>query len=238
MIERPDFDANRWAEEFRHQGRVLVERYGSVDAEINYGGPANVASNVLGTEAFVLLADPTPEFRSFLRMIAEVCIEAYDVLTVPFSSDPIPGRRMFLGNCPVGMLSPKTYRDEVLPHDQYIRSQVRHLGLHHCGIMDSYLADYASLEPLEYIEVGWGSDARAVRGVFPDVVVDLQIAMPAVQRMSPEELREELTELVRNAKPASLIRDIWMEDIGPEVPDDVVVNFVESVDAAMSTAAN
>jgi hypothetical protein len=60
-ILKPDLTANPWAEEFRRQAIILIDRYGSVDASINHGGPLNVASNALGLETFCHLAEPSAE---------------------------------------------------------------------------------------------------------------------------------------------------------------------------------
>jgi hypothetical protein len=236
-ISKPDLAANRWAVEFRAQAETLLGRYGGVDATINHGGPLNVASNVLGAEAFLCLGEPTEEFRAFLRMIADLCLETYDQLTLPLNPHLDAGRELFLGNCPVVMLDPGTYRAEVFPADHYLRSHVEKFGLHHCGSMDRYLCHYQALGPLEYIEVGWGSTVAKVRQAFPTTTLDLLINIQAVQAMRPDGLRETLREMAAQAAPRALIRDIYMADIGPDVPDATIERFVEAVNAALAKAS-
>ena len=233
-LPQPDLAAHRWAREFRRQAGTLIDRYGQVDATINHGGPLNVAANALGDAAFLHLAEPSPEFRDFLRMIAGLCLETFDQLTLPYSPRLDPGRELFLGNCPVIMLDPKTYRDEVFPADQYLRAGVKKFGLHHCGPMDRYLGQYQALGPCEYLEVGWGSTLARVRQAFPATTLDLMINIPAVQAMPPGRLAETLRDMVAQAAPRTLIRDIFLADIGPDVPDAAVVNFVEAVNAAFA----
>ena len=231
-ILKPDLTANPWAEEFRRQAIILIDRYGSVDASINHGGPLNVASNALGLETFLHLAEPSAEFRGFLRLIAELCLETYDQLTLPFNPHLDRARELFLGNCPVMMLGPTTYRNEVFPADAYVRTHVKKFGLHHCGPMDRYLEQYQALGPCEYIEVGWGSDISKVRQAFPATTLDLMINIPNVQAMPRGELKDLLQAMVSQGAPRSLIRDIYLADIGPEVPDATVESFVSAVDAA------
>lgn len=132
------------------------------------------------------------------------------------------------------MLDPATYRDEVLPADQYLRSHVKKFGLHHCGVMDRYLCHYQALGPCEYIEVGWGSNPAKVRQAFPGTTLDLMINIPAVQSMSGEQLAGALREMVAQAAPPALIRDIFMADIGPEVPDAAIERFVECVNSSFA----
>jgi len=38
----------------------------------------------------------------------------------------------------------------------------------------------------------------------------------------------------RQGSPKDRIRDIWVADIGPDVPDRVVMDFVEAVNAAFN----
>ena len=233
-IARPDLATHRWAAEFRRQAKTLRERYGHVDATINHGGPLNVACNALGTDAFLCLAEASEAFRAFLGMIAGLCLETYDQLTLPWSPGLDPGRELFLGNCPVMMIDANTYRTEVLPADRLVRQGVKKFGLHHCGPMDRYLDLYKCLTPCDYIEVGWGSAVARVREAFPTTTLDLMINIPAVQAMSADRLSETLKDMVAEAEPRTLVRDIFLADIGPEVPDALVANFVEAVNAAFA----
>ncbi len=233
-ISKPDLAGHPWAQAFRRQAKILMDRYGQVDATINHGGPINVAANALGTEAFLFLAERAKEFRAFLHLIADLCLDTYDYLTLPFNPHLPIERELFLGNCPVMMLDPDTYRTEVLPADNHLRSHVKSFGLHHCGSMDRYLQQYQSLGECEYIEVGWGSTISRVRQAFPHTTLDLMINIPAVQAMSPERLRGTLREMISQGAPQGLIRDVYLADIGPDVPDATVENFVEAVNAAFA----
>jgi uroporphyrinogen-III decarboxylase len=174
-LPKPTLESNSWAQEFKRQGKVLLDRYGFVDATINFGGPLNVASLVVGTEMFTYLADAEPAARRFLDMVADLCLECYDQLTLPFCSELGAGRVMSIGNCPVGMISPKMYEAQVLPSDMRLRNNVGSLVLHHCGVVDGYLKAYQALRPLGWIEVGWGSDVAAARAAFPATIFDLMI---------------------------------------------------------------
>ena len=98
--------------------------------------------------------------------------------------------------------------------------------------MDRYLEQYQALGPCEYIEVGWGSDISKVRQAFPATTLDLMINIPNVQAMPRGELKDLLQAMVSQGAPRSLIRDIYLADIGPDVPDATVESFVSAVDAA------
>ena len=231
-LPKPELETNRWAQEFKRQGKLLLDRYGRVDAAINFGGPLNVGSLVAGTELFLYLGDSALPAHRFLDMIADLWIESFDKLTLPFSPQLDRSRELCIGNCPVGMISPKTYTEQVLPSDLRLRRNVRKLALHHCGRMDGYLHGYQQLAPLEYLEVGWGTSVAAVRQAFPHTVLDLMINVYDVVGMSASTLRDVVAEMVRQGAPQDCLRDIWMADVGADVSDQTVVDFVEAVNTA------
>jgi hypothetical protein len=233
-IPRPDLRTNRWAHEFRKQAKILFDRYQTIDSTINHGGPINAASTILGSEALLYLSDVPAVMTEFLTLIAEVCVETYDCLTVPFSHATSSAREMFIGNCPVVMISPRMYREAVLPADQRFRRQIQRFGLHHCGVMDRYLEDYRSLEPIDYVEVGWGTDLAAARRAFPHSIFDLMINIYDLQNMPRSVMQQKIAGMVTDARPASLIRDFFVADIGPDVSDTKVLEFIEAVDLAFA----
>jgi uroporphyrinogen-III decarboxylase len=236
-IPRPDVATNRWAQEFRRQAAILLDRYHAVDSIINHGGPINAASSILGGDALLYLSDAPAVMTAFLNVIADVCVESYDRLTVPFSPQMGAAREMFIGNCPVIMMSPQMYRQAVLPADQRLRRQVHRFGLHHCGVMDRYLETYKCLEPMEYLEVGWGTDLAAARRAFPTAIFDLMINIYDLQNMPQSSIREKVANMLEQAQPVSLVRDFFVADIGPDVPDAKVLEFIEAVDLAVAEYA-
>jgi uroporphyrinogen-III decarboxylase len=229
----PDLKTNPWAREFRRQAHILVERYGWTDASINFGGPLNGAIAILGNEGLLYLSESPGIMMRFLCVLADVCIATHDALTAAFDPDAARERALFIGNCPVMMISPSTYTEVVLPADLHYRKRIQNFGLHHCGVMDKYLDAYQKLQPVNFIEVGWGSDVAAVHQVFPDAKLDLMINIYDLQAMPPEAVRELVARMVREAGPRCL-RDVWVADIGPEVADETVLNFVEAVDSAVA----
>jgi uroporphyrinogen-III decarboxylase len=233
-IPRPDLETNRWAQQFRRQGAILLDKYGFTDAAINYGGPLNGAVAILGNEGLLYLSESPEIMTRFLSLIADVCVEAHDTLTVAFDPKAANGRQLFIGNCPVMMISPATYAKVVLPADLYYRQQIENFGLHHCGQMDRYLEAYQNLKPVDFIEVGWGSDVAAVHKAFPDSKLELMINIYDLQTMSQTDVRELMVRMVREVGSLSCLHDVWVADIGPEVPDEVILDFVEAVNWAVA----
>jgi len=65
-------------------------------------------------------------------------------------------------------------------------------------------------------------------------MLDLMINIPAVQDMPQDRLTEILRQMVAQAAPRALIRDVFMADVGPDVPDEIIERFVEAVNAAFT----
>lgn len=76
------YEMVRWAEEFRKQATIRLNRYRSVDATNNHRGPINAAFTVLGSEALAYLVEAQKVMGTFLESIADLIIECYDNLTV------------------------------------------------------------------------------------------------------------------------------------------------------------
>ena len=209
-------------------------KYGCTDAAINYGGPLNGAVAILGNEGLLYLSESPEAMTAFLKTIADVCVEAHDTLTAAFDPKEGGNRQLFIGNCPVMMISRATYKQVVLPADLHYRKQIQNFGLHHCGQMDKYLDAYQNLQPVEFIEVGWGSNVAAVRQAFPESRLDLMINIYDLQNMSQQAMRELMVKMVRESGSLASLRDVWVADIGPEVPDETILNFVEAVDLAVA----
>jgi hypothetical protein len=190
----------------------------------------NGAVTILGNEALLYLSESPEIMKGLLSTIAAVCVESRDKLTGKFDPQAADSREMFIGNCPVLMISPQTYSEVVLPADRRLRNRFKMFGLHHCGPMDRYLEAYKELEPLEFVEAGWGSNVAAVRRAFPNAKFDSMISIFDLENMTQPAVRELIVNMFRKTGSLSRLRDVWVADIGPEVPYETVLDFVEAVD--------
>jgi len=100
----------------------------------------------------------------------------------------------------------------------------------HCGLGALRLLESAS----GIHEVGWGSTAAAVRQVFPTTMLDLTINIYDVCNIFASDMRDVIKDMGRQASPKDRMPDIWVADSGPDVPDRVVMDFVEAVVAAFN----
>jgi hypothetical protein len=84
------------------------------------------------------------------------------------------------------------------------------------------------------LEFGYGSDTEAVREAFPTTVLDLLVGVSSIAAMGERELYASMRHLVQGAAPTSLVRDVFMADIGADVEDSTIEAFVDAVDAAFA----
>ncbi len=224
-LEVPDLASSPVVCRALDDARSLRESHGSCAASVNLGGPLNNAVSVFGEEIlFACAAEPVLADR-VLRRMAEANLLILDHVVCPISGvDPAVawGGGWGLGNCPVCMISPRTYRDVVLPVDLWLSRQFRGgLGLHHCGVFDAYAEVYKPLEPVG-LDLGPGSDLALARAAYPGVGLSTYIEVGALSRMTRDDIDATLTRMIEDAGPPELFHAISVADAGPEISDQTV----------------
>lgn len=220
----PDFDTNPAIRRAMADVEVLKRHYGFCYGGINMGSPLNVAVNVYGEE-FILACVLEPETaQHVLRVIGETQFKLYrDVCAVidpehyPLTDEISLG----YGNCPAIMFSPKVYRDVILPCDKWFRSQVVSFPLHHCGVFDDYIDIYKELDPCA-LDIGGGSDYRAIREAFPDIPFSLIVNAPDVEGRTQSQIDNLVGSMSEAAAPYDKITFLWVAELSQETSDDTV----------------
>ena len=209
------------------EARLLRERYGTCDGYINLGGPLNNAVSVFGEEILLAIASDPDLARRVLQIMAEALMVVYRAVTCPINgTDPaVRQQRGGIGNCPVCMISPESYRQVVLPADLWYREHHIDFGIHHCGALHPYLEAYRALRPADF-DTGWTSDRRAVRLAYPDTPMSLLIEASALAGKSRPEIDALLALAIEEAGPTRLIPRIRDCDVGLEVADVTVRDFM------------
>jgi hypothetical protein len=205
--------------------RLLQERYGRCQAAVNYGGPLNNGVSVLGEEIlFACLAEPGLA-RSVLQKMGEAVMTIHDQAVCPLNGITVSTAHdgeFGIGDCPVGMISPKTYQEVVLESDLWIRRQFRgNFNLHHCGIFDAYAGVYQLLNPGS-LDLGPGSDLRLARKAYPSTPISTYIDVSQLSGMGQAEIDTLLAQMVENARPVELFTYIRVAEAGPEISDQAV----------------
>lgn len=222
-LEVPDFETNPVMRRAFAEAEVLKKRYGFCSGSICLGSPLNVAVNVFG-EQFAMACALDPEAaQHVLRVIAETEFRIYREFstTVAPNDFPLTDIPFGYGNCPAVMFSPTMYREVILPVDKWVRSQVGSFGLHHCGVFDEYIEVYKELNPSS-LDIGGGSDYRAIRQAFPDISFSLIVNAPDVEGRTTSEIDHHIGSMVENASPVEHISLLWVAEVSAEIEDETV----------------
>lgn len=224
-IEVPDIDSSPVIQRAMQSARELKEQYGACKAEVMWGGPLNNAVSVFGDEILAVCVEAPDLARRVLQKMGEAVMAVHDrFVCVVNGVDPATARKgdWPLGDCPVCMISQKTYTDVVLPADQWYRSQFTgEFGLHHCGVFDKYVDAYKPLDP-DWLDIGPGSDLRVARRAYPKAKISGYVDVSALSRMSQSQIDEFFKRTLADAAPVELLKHMSAADVGPEVSDETI----------------
>ncbi len=226
----PTMDASPVVERALKEARVLADRYGGCDGAINYGSPLNNAVSVLGEEILAAIVERPQAAQRILRLMGQAILDLHDRVTARVNNTPPSPRRAIggLGNCPVCMISPKSYEEVVLPVDRWFIHQIGGRGLHHCGAFHPYAEVYKKLEPTG-LQIGYLSDRRVTRAAYPTTPISLLLEASAIAGQTPARVQSLVHEMIDQAAPRHLVTDILVADAGPEVSDELVRAFVTAL---------
>jgi hypothetical protein len=91
-----------------------------------------------------------------------------------------------------------------LPVEKQMATRLQPFGIHHCGDnLQRYASAYAEL-PLDFLDVGWGSDVAACRKALPEVFFNLRLSPVRMLTCTPQEIAADTESLLRAAGPLEL----------------------------------
>jgi hypothetical protein len=232
-LEVPDVETSPIAQKAFEDARKLKERYGYCRAGVNFGGPLNNAVSVFGSDILAACASEPELAQRVLQKMGEAVLLVHDQIVCKINGiDPAETRKggWGVGNCPVCMISPETYRKVVLPSDLWLRDQFQgEYGLHHCGIFDTYTEVYQPLKPSS-LDLGPGTDLRIARKAYPDAKISTYIDVGALAKMNQADIDALIAQMIDHASPAELFTVISVADVGPEISDEIVRNLMTIAD--------
>jgi hypothetical protein len=221
-LEVPDLDSSPIVQRILDQARSLRERHGACRAWMDFGGPLNNAVSVFGDEILLALAAEPDLAGRVLRKMGEAIVAVHDRVVCRINSeDPAAARaaHWWIGDCPVCMISPQTYRQVVLPVDLWFCGlSTGQFGLHHCGVFDRYVEVYAPLRPT-ILDVGPGSDLRLARQGYPTATIFAWMGVADLARMTRAEIDAFVRRAIEDAAPLAELR---VADAGAEITDATV----------------
>ncbi len=165
---------------------ALESRFGFVRGDINWGGVLNLALDLRGQDIFLDMADRPDEAAAYLARIGRVIDRFTASVESRTGTTSISVNRtvrhlaypVFLhSECALTMISTDHYRRFIKPIDADWSVRRRPFGIHYCGADPHRFAEeFASLPGLDFLDVGWGGDVRALRASLPRIFLNIRLS--------------------------------------------------------------
>ncbi len=185
---------------------TLKTRYGSVCGDVNWSGVLNLALDVRGQELFLDMLDEPDAVGKGFQQLAQVLERFATGVQAETGTSSVSVNRqvhhfkhpVFLhSECSNTMISAEDYERFILPIDAAWSERRRPFGLHHCGNDPHRFArSYAKIPHLDFLDVGWGGDVRALRAALPHTFLNLRLDPVQLVTWTPEEIRATIKRLV------------------------------------------
>ena len=229
-----DVDAAFHSRAFRRLERLvdaLKTRYGCVSGDVNWAGVLNLALDLRGQAIFLDMADRPEEVKAFFHRIAEVMerFTAYVVaetgttsLSVNRTVRHIRGPVFLHSECALTMISADHYEEFLSEIDRSWSERHRPFGVHYCGADPHRFADVlARLPHLDFLDVGWGGDLRALRRALPTTFLNIRLSPVEIVGRCAAEVRDAVRERV-SASANSWLTGVCCINMDDRVTDDKV----------------
>ena len=164
--------------------------------ELGFEGVINIAYKLRGLDIFLDLIDAPDRVRHVFEVTWQT-INTF-VHMVRAWQDPAGSRPTYFVNCNclVNMISPQTYRQQLLEFDLRFHESFDIFGIHTCNwTIDPYLDALAKAPGLAYLDMGPESDIDRVHQLFPHLCPAVFLHPQAFREMSEQEIILEITEL-------------------------------------------
>jgi uroporphyrinogen-III decarboxylase len=212
-LQKPDFRQTWPLNELIAQMDALEAEWGYVIGDLNTDGLLNAAYHLYGPDLFVDFYQSPQRVLRLLELIADLIVDVAAYIRERTGTCSVSVNRMvervapdcFLhANCSVPMISPKSYRAMQLPIEKKMAARLRPFGIHHCGDnLQRYAEAYAEL-PLDFVDVGWGSDVAACRKLLPRTFFNLRLSPVRMLTCTSKEIAADTEGLLESVGPLDL----------------------------------
>ena len=118
--------------------------------------------------------------------------------------------QLCVSNCTVNMISPRHYRQFVLPYDKRIAESFERFGVHTCNWnVTPYLEELRKLPKMGYLDMGMMSDMGKVKSLFPEARRAVLYSPVKLQEAPIKEVEKDMERICEELSPC----DVVMADI-------------------------
>lgn len=205
-LEPPDLDRNPHFERLMEQVEWVAAREGRAEGFINWQGVLNNAQRLRGERLFFDMLEEPEKARHLFACVTETMIQGIRHLHARQRASGVDHRFVTVSNCLVNMVSPKTYRELLLPFDQQLAAVHGSIGIHNCSWSATpYLDSYAQVAGVGYLDMGIKSDLAHARELFPQARRALMYTPMDARNKPLVEIEADLHRLAREYGPCDLV---------------------------------
>jgi len=192
---------------------ALKTSHGYLTGDVNWSGILNLALDLRGQNLFLDMIDDPESVQAGFQSLATVISRFVGGVQAETKTSSVSVNRVVRffdepvwhhSECSNTMISAEDYERFILPIDAAWSRQRRPFGIHHCGSdPHRFAASYAKIPHLDFLDIGWGGDVRALREHLPETFLNIRLDPVQLVNWTPEEIREAITRLVADsANPA------------------------------------
>jgi len=223
-LEPPDLDCNPHFAQLMDQVEWIAAHEGRVEGFINWQGVLNNAQRLRGEPLLMDVLEEPGKAQHLFACVCETMIEGLRRLHERQCASGVDMRFVTVSNCLVNLVSPKVYRDLLLPLDEKLASVYGCIGIHNCAWNATpYLDAYAQVPGVGYIDMGIKSDLARARSLFPTARrAVMYTPMDAANKSMPE-IEADFDRIAREFAPC----DVVIADIEAGTSDARIAELVE-----------
>ena len=223
-LEPPDLERNPHFAQLMEQVEWVAAHEGRVEGFINWQGVLNNAQRLRGEQLLMDMLEEPGKARHLFACVCETMIQGLRRLHERQRASGVDVRFVTASNCLVNLVSPKVYRDLLLPFDQKLAAVYGSIGIHNCAWNATpYLEAYAQVPGVGYIDMGIKSDLARAKALFPDARrAVMYTPMDAVNKSLPE-IEADFERMAAEFAPC----DVVIADLDTGTPDARVVELIE-----------
>ncbi|MBI3118492.1 MAG: hypothetical protein HYZ00_07385 [Candidatus Hydrogenedentes bacterium] len=222
-LQPPDLDQSPFFQGLLAQVEWIAAREGSVRGYINWQGVLNNAHRLRGEDLFLDLMTNVDRCHRLFDCVCTTMIDAAKRLHERQRATGFEVDFFTVSNCLVNMVSPELYEQCLLPYDLRIAEAFARIGIHNCAwTADPYMAAYARVPGLAYVDMGIESDLVRARELFPQARRAIMYRPTELAQKPMDVIRADLERIARDYGSC----DIVAADIESDTPDERVRSFM------------
>jgi hypothetical protein len=223
-LECPDLENNKFFVDLLRQLEWIEKNEGRIIGFVNWQGLINNAWRIMGDQLFTGMLMLPDTVMHLMDCICTTMLDAARMIHKRQEDSGVMYDFFTVSNCLVNMVSPEQYRKFIMPFDIRIAETFGSVGIHNCAWKaDPYLADYAKVPVLRYIDMGEESDLLRARRLFPHTRRALMYAPTDFARRTMSRIQKDMERIAGQYAPC----DIVLADLEEDVEDEKVKRFLK-----------